>query len=113
MKVSVIGAGLAGCEAAWQLAKRGFFVDLYEMKPEKRSPAHHSDGLAEIVCSNSLKSNEITNACGLLKQELRLTGSMLMNVADCVKVGAGAVFGLRHDRDQSSSENKDNKRSRG
>ncbi len=100
MKVSVIGAGLAGCEAAWQLAKRGFFVDLYEMKPEKRSPAHHSDGLAEIVCSNSLKSNEITNACGLLKQELRLTGSMLMNVADCVKVGAGAALAV--DREEFS-----------
>ncbi len=94
MKVSVIGAGLAGCEAAWQLAKRGISVDLYEMKPHKRSPAHHSDGFAEIVCSNSLKNNEITNACGLLKQELRILGSMLINVADCVKVDAGAALAV-------------------
>ena len=67
MRVKVIGAGLAGCEAAWQLAKKGIGVDLYEMKPKKFSPAHKKDYFAELVCSNSLKASRIENACGLLK----------------------------------------------
>ncbi|MBQ1729327.1 MAG: FAD-dependent oxidoreductase, partial [Oscillospiraceae bacterium] len=70
-EVKVIGAGLAGSEAAWQLAKRGVKVKLYEMKPDKRTPAHVSDGFAELVCSNSLRSDELTNAVGLLKEEMR------------------------------------------
>ena len=70
MQVSVIGAGLAGCEAAWQLARRGIAVTLYEMKPAKRTPAHHSDDFAELCCSNSLRSDQLENAVGLLKEEL-------------------------------------------
>ena len=69
--VKVIGAGLAGSEAAWQLAQRGIQVTLYEMKPHKKSPAHHTDTLAELVCSNSLRGDKIENAVGLLKEELR------------------------------------------
>ena len=69
--VTVVGAGLAGCEAAWQLAQRGVKVRLHEMKPVQHSPAHHSDDFAELVCSNSLRSDELTNAVGLLKEELR------------------------------------------
>ena len=69
--VTVVGAGLAGCEAAWQLAQRGIPVRLHEMKPAQHSPAHHSDDFAELVCSNSLRSDELTNAAGLLKEELR------------------------------------------
>ena len=71
MKVKVIGAGLAGCEAAWQLAQRGFAVALYEMKPKKMTPAHHSEDFAELVCSNSLRGDRLENAVGLLKEELR------------------------------------------
>ena len=69
--VKVIGGGLAGCEAAWQLAQSGIKVDLYEMRPSKFTPAHHTDKLAELVCSNSLRSNEITSAAGILKEEMR------------------------------------------
>ena len=76
--VTVIGAGLAGCEAAWQLNKQGIPVRLVEMKPLKKTPAHKSCGFAELVCSNSLRSDEITNAVGLLKQEMRLLGSLIM-----------------------------------
>ena len=72
MKIKVIGAGLAGSEASYQLAKLGFDVELYEQKPIKFSPAHKSQNFAELVCSNSLKSNDLTNACGLLKEELRM-----------------------------------------
>ena len=71
MSVTVIGAGLAGCEAAWQIAQRGIPVTLYEMKPLKRSPAHTIDTMAELVCSNSLRSNRLSNAVGLLKEEMR------------------------------------------
>ena len=78
MKVKVIGAGLAGSEAAWQLAKRGIEVALYEMKPHKMTPAHHSPDFAELVCSNSLRSNQIFNAIGLLKEELSRSGSLIM-----------------------------------
>ena len=75
-RVKVIGAGLAGSEAAWQLAKRNIPVSLYEMKPVKYSPAHHSEGFAELVCSNSLRSDALTNAVGLLKEEMRMIGSL-------------------------------------
>ena len=92
--VKVIGAGLAGCEAAYQLAKRGIKVELYEMKPKKFSPAHSDENLAEIVCSNSFKSNLKTNACGLLKEELRMLGSLLIRIADEVKVPAGQALAV-------------------
>ena len=93
-KVSVIGAGLAGCEAAWQLAVRGIDVTLYEMKPEKRSPAHHADDFAELVCSNSLRSNELTNAAGLLKEELRRLGGLVIGCADAHRVEAGGALAV-------------------
>ena len=92
--VNVIGAGLAGCEAAYQLAKRGIKVKLYEMKPKKFSPAHSDENLAEIVCSNSFKSNLKTNACGLLKEELRMLGSLLIRVADEARVPAGQALAV-------------------
>ncbi len=94
MKITVIGAGLAGCEAAWQLACRGIEVDLFEMKPHKKSPAHTSDGFAELVCSNSLRSDQIENACGLLKEELRLYGSLIMSCADATRVEAGGALAV-------------------
>ncbi|NLW66106.1 MAG: methylenetetrahydrofolate--tRNA-(uracil(54)-C(5))-methyltransferase (FADH(2)-oxidizing) TrmFO, partial [Clostridiales bacterium] len=93
-KVTVIGAGLAGCEAAWQLAKRGIPVRLVEMKPEKMSPAHVSPDFAELVCSNSLRSDELTNAVGLLKEELRLLGSLIMECADASRVAAGGALAV-------------------
>ena len=77
-KVTVLGAGLAGCEAAWQLARRGIPVTLFEMKPQKFSPAHHSQGFAELICSNSLKAARVDSAAGLLKEEMRRFGSLLM-----------------------------------
>ena len=89
MYISIIGGGLAGCEAAYQIAKRGIKVKLYEMKPIKFSPAHSNENLAEIVCSNSLKSASITNACGLLKEELRRLDSLLIKCADKTKGPAG------------------------
>ena len=98
--VSVIGGGLAGCEAAYQIAKRGVKVKLYEMRPKNYSPAHSSDKLAEIVCSNSFKSNKITNACGLLKEELRLLDSLLIKCADETCVPAGQALAV--DRDSFS-----------
>jgi len=95
--VKVIGAGLAGCEAAWQLAEKGIRVTLYEMKPEKYSPAHSSEGFAELVCSNSLKAERIENACGLLKEEMRLFGSLMMSAADVSKVPAGGALAVDRD----------------
>ena len=92
--VKVIGAGLAGCEAAWQIAKRGVRVHLYEMKPKKHSPAHHSDGYAELVCSNSLRSNQLNNAVGLLKEELSILGSLIMEAAYSTAVPAGAALAV-------------------
>ena len=89
--VRVIGGGLAGCEAAWQLVRHGIPVTLYEMKPEKRSPAHKSDALAELVCSNSLRAADVTNAVGLLKEEMRLLGSLIMEAADHSRVPAGGA----------------------
>lgn len=94
MKVNVIGAGLAGCEAAWQLAERGFKVNLYEMKPKKYTPAHEYEGLAELVCSNSLKSNRVDSACGLLKEEMRQFNSLIIHAADSTKVPAGGALAV-------------------
>jgi methylenetetrahydrofolate--tRNA-(uracil-5-)-methyltransferase len=92
--VKVIGAGLAGSEAAWQLAQRGIQVELYEMKPEKKSPAHHSDTFAELVCSNSFRGDRLENAVGLLKEELRRLGSLIMACADETKVEAGGCLAV-------------------
>lgn len=92
--VTVIGAGLAGCECAYQIAKRGVRVDLYEMKPAKMTPAHHSNGFAELVCSNSLRSDVITNAVGLLKEEMRTLGSLVMEAADKCRVEAGSALAV-------------------
>ena len=93
----VIGAGLAGCEAAWQLARQGIRVTLTEMKPAKKSPAHHSDMFAELVCSNSLRSDRLTNAVGLLKEEMRLCGSLIMKAADAARVPAGGALAVDRD----------------
>ena len=92
--VKVIGAGLAGCEAAWQLAQRGIQVELYEMKPHKKSPAHHSDTFAELVCSNSLRGDRLENAVGLLKEELRRVGSLILACADETRVEAGGCLAV-------------------
>ncbi len=92
--INVIGGGLAGCEAAYQIAKRGIKVKLYEMKPIKFSPAHSNENLAEIVCSNSFKSSLLTNACGLLKEELRMLDSLLIKCADSCKVPAGQALAV-------------------
>lgn len=97
----VIGAGLAGCEAAWQLAQRGVSVTLYDMKPGKKSPAHESDDFAELVCSNSLRSDRLQNAAGLLKEEMRRLDSLLMQAADQVRVPAGGALAV--DRNDFSS----------
>ena len=95
--ITVIGGGLAGTEAAYQIAKRGIKVKLYEMKPIKFSPAHSNKDLAEIVCSNSFKSNLLTNACGLLKEELRRLGSLLIKIADETAVPAGQALAVDRD----------------
>ncbi len=96
-KVNVIGAGLAGCEAAYQIAKRGINVTLYEMKPEKSTPAHHSTDFAELVCSNSLRSAQLENAVGLLKEELRTMDSLIMKAADETRVPAGGALAVDRD----------------
>ena len=96
--VLIVGAGLAGCEAAWQAAKRGVKVRLCEMKPEKKSPAHRADTYAELVCSNSLRSNELTNGVGLLKEELRRLGSLIMEAADATRVAAGGALAVDRER---------------
>ena len=97
MKVTVIGAGLAGSEAAWQLAKRGIHVTLREMKPQKMTPAHTSENFAELVCSNSLRGAGLENAVGLLKEELRRLGSIILEAADATKVEAGGALAVdRH-----------------
>lgn len=94
MKINVIGAGLAGCEAAWQAARLGVRVELYEMKPNKKTPAHHSDGFAELVCSNSLRSDQLSNAVGLLKEEMHRLGSLIMEAAYANRVAAGAALAV-------------------
>ena len=102
MSVKVIGGGLAGCEAAWQLATRGIAVDLYEMKTHTKTPAQHLDTLAELVCSNSLRSDRLTNAVGLLKAEMRKLNSLIMRVADATAVPAGGALAV--DRISFSAE---------
>ncbi len=92
--VTVVGGGLAGSEAAWQAAEAGCSVELWEMRPEKPTPAHHTDGLAELVCSNSLGNLSLTTASGLLKEELRRLGSMILRCADATRVPAGGALGL-------------------
>ena len=97
MHVTVIGAGLAGSEAAWQLAQRGIDVALREMKPEKKTPAHETEYFAELCCSNSLRSDQLENAVGLLKEELRRLGSLILQCADATRVEAGGALAVdRH-----------------
>ena len=96
--ITIIGAGLAGSEAAYQIAKKGINVKLYEMKPQKFSPAHSNENFAEIVCSNSFKSNLHTNACGLLKEELRLLDSLLIKCADITSVPAGQALAVDREK---------------
>lgn len=98
MSIDVIGAGLAGCEAAWQIAKRGIEVDLYEMKPSKFSPAHKNKNFAELVCSNSLKASRLESAAGLLKEEMRMLGSLLLPCADESMVPAGGALAVDRDK---------------
>lgn len=100
-EINVIGAGLAGCEAAWQIAERGIKVNLYDMKPKKFSPAHKSENLCELVCSNSFKAERIDSAAGLLKEELRKMNSLVVECADKCKVPAGGALAV--DRDKFSS----------
>ena len=95
--IDVYGAGLAGCEAAWQIANRGIKVNLYEMKPHKFTPAHHSESFAELVCSNSLRSDRVTNAVGLLKEELDRMGSLIMQAAYYARVPAGSALAVDRD----------------
>ena len=92
--IYVYGAGLAGCEAAWQAAKSGAKVKLFEMKPQKYTPAHHTPGFAELVCSNSLRSDCVSNAVGLLKEEMRRMGSLIMEAADATRVPAGSALAV-------------------
>ncbi len=98
--VTIIGAGLAGSEAAWQVARHGVKVRLYEMKPIRKSPAHHTEQFAELVCSNSLRSNQLENGVGLLKEELRILGSLIMEAADKAQVPAGGALAV--DREEFS-----------
>lgn len=98
MTAQVIGAGLAGCEAAWQLAKRGIKVNLYEMKPQKKTPAHHSDKFGELVCSNSLRADGLANAVGLLKEEMRRLDSIIMRAADATRVPAGGALAVDREK---------------
>lgn len=98
MTIHVYGAGLAGCEAAWQAAKRGVHVRLYEMKPQKFTPAHKSEKFAELVCSNSLRSDSVTNAVGLLKEEMRRLGSLILEAADLSRVPAGSALAVDREK---------------
>ena len=96
-KIRVIGAGLAGCEAAWQIANAGYEVLLYEMKPNRKTPAHKSDLFAELVCSNSLKASRVDSAAGLLKEEMRLLGSLCLEAAATCSVAAGGALAVERD----------------
>ena len=93
-RVTIVGGGLAGCEAAWQLARRGVGVDLYEMRPVKPTPVHQTSDLAELVCSNSLRGNALDQAAGLLKEEMRRLDSLVVRTADSVKVPAGSALAV-------------------
>ena len=93
-EIHIYGAGLAGCEAAWQAARLGVQVKLFEMKPQKYTPAHHAEGFAELVCSNSLRSDCVSNAVGLLKEEMRRMGSLIMEAADATRVPAGSALAV-------------------
>ena len=93
-RVTIVGGGLAGCEAAWQLARRGVEVDLFEMRPSRQTPVHQTGDLAELVCSNSLRGNALDQAAGLLKEEMRRLGSLVVRVADAVKVPAGSALAV-------------------
>ncbi|MFP7755059.1 methylenetetrahydrofolate--tRNA-(uracil(54)-C(5))-methyltransferase (FADH(2)-oxidizing) TrmFO [Thermodesulfobacteriota bacterium B35] len=97
-KITIVGGGLAGCEAAWQAARRGVAVDLYEMKPHRFSPAHCSESLAELVCSNSLRSDAVDSAVGLLKEEMRRLDSLIMRAADATAVPAGKALAVDRER---------------
>jgi methylenetetrahydrofolate--tRNA-(uracil-5-)-methyltransferase len=96
-RITVVGGGLAGSEAAWQLAQRGYDVTLHEMRPTRSTPAHKTENLAELVCSNTFKSTEITNAHGLLKAEMRLMGSLILEAADSARVAAGSALAVDRD----------------
>ena len=96
--VKVIGAGLAGCEAAWQLAQQEIAVELYEMKPQKYTPAHKYSGFSELVCSNSLKAERLESAAGLLKEEMRRLGSVSMMAAETSKVPAGGALAVNREQ---------------
>lgn len=98
LTATVIGGGLAGCEAAWQLAEYGIFVRMIEMKPVRMSPAHHSEYLAELVCSNSFRSDRLSNAVGLLKEEMRVLGSLIIRCADVTRVPAGGALAVDRER---------------
>jgi methylenetetrahydrofolate--tRNA-(uracil-5-)-methyltransferase len=93
-RVTIVGGGLAGCEAAWQLARRGLGVDLHEMRPERKTPVHQTGDLAELVCSNSLRGNALDQAAGLLKEEMRRLDSLVVRVADAVQVPAGSALAV-------------------
>src|ERR1700760_1216108 len=97
MSVVVVGGGLAGCEAAFQLAERGVDVELVEQKPKARTPAQNTDKLCELVCSNSMRGAALVNAVGLLKEELRRAGSIVMQVAEIAKVPAGGALAVDRD----------------
>ncbi|HLB25806.1 MAG TPA: FAD-dependent oxidoreductase, partial [Nitrospirota bacterium] len=96
--VTIIGGGLAGSEAAWQAARRGIKVRLFEMRPVKNTPAHHTGLLAELVCSNSLRSADVHNAVGLLKEEMRMMGSLVMEAADATRVPAGSALAVDREK---------------
>src|SRR5215467_8077854 len=98
MTVTIVGAGLAGCEAAWQLAERGISVELVEQKPLTRTPAQRSDHLCELVCSNSMRGAALANAVGLLKEELRRAGSLVLSCADLSRVPAGGALAVDRER---------------
>src|SRR5579864_7521524 len=100
--ITIVGGGLAGAEAAWQAASHGVPVTLYEMRPVRATPVHKTDGLAELVCSNSLRGDKLDNAVGLLKEEMRRLGSLVMRAAEASRVPAGAALAV--DRERFSEE---------